>query len=432
MIRNKLLERFSLIDEQEKSETVYETIRLAVPFKGTNLWILIFAIFIASIGLNVNSTAVIIGAMLISPLMGPIMGLGLGVAINDVDLLKKSFNSYFFATCVGLLTSALYFTITPLDKAHSELLARTSPNVYDVLIALFGGLAGIVATSSKLKGNVIPGVAIATALMPPLCTAGYGLATLQFNFLLGALYLFFINTVFIGLATIIVIRLYKYPLRQWQDEKKAKRSNRIIMAIVILTTIPSIYFAYDVVVKTRYTEKVNDFINNEAQLPNNYLLRRETDPKHKKLVLIYGGELISPSTINSLKKKLIKYHLQDTELTVKQGFAYLNNNSNDNTEIKNALDKQISELQQYKLAVDSIRYNEQLSLKVFKELKVQYPQIQSVILQPAVSIQDSSTNHLWISVIKHSATMSDIEKSRLQKWIATRIEHNDIKFIYEK
>ena len=184
------LDNFKLADEKEDFPTVSDNIQNSIDFKGTNLWILIFAIFIASLGLNVNSTAVIIGAMLVSPLMGPIIGLGFGMAINDLSLLKKSFFSYLFAAGVGLATSTVFFALSPINEAHSEILARTSPNIYDVLIALFGGLAGILAISSKLKGNVIPGVAIATALMPPLCTAGYGLATLQFPFFFGAFYLF--------------------------------------------------------------------------------------------------------------------------------------------------------------------------------------------------------------------------------------------------
>ncbi|HNF32994.1 MAG TPA: DUF389 domain-containing protein, partial [Bacteroidia bacterium] len=202
---DNFFDKFKLNDEKEELETVVKNIDNGVIFRGTNLWVLIFAIFVASLGLNVNSTAVIIGAMLISPLMGPIMGIGLGIGINDVSLLKKAIYNYSIATGVALTTSTLFFLISPLSDAHSEILARTSPTIYDVLIALFGGFAGIIAASSKQKGNVIPGVAIATALMPPLCTAGYGLATLQFNFFVGAFYLFIINTVFIALATFIIV-----------------------------------------------------------------------------------------------------------------------------------------------------------------------------------------------------------------------------------
>ena len=181
--------------DKDNEALIVESIRNGVEFKGTNLWILIFAIFIASLGLNVNSTAVIIGAMLIYPLMGPIMGIGLGVGINDFELIKKAFRNLLIATIFSVLTSTLYFLLSPLNEARSELLARTTPTIYDVLIAFFGGMAGIVASSTKLKGNVIPGVAIATALMPPLCTAGFGLANGNMHYFFGAFYLFFINSV---------------------------------------------------------------------------------------------------------------------------------------------------------------------------------------------------------------------------------------------
>ena len=206
--------KFKLLEEKEDYVAVINQLEKGVVFRGTNLWVLIFAIFVASLGLNVNSTAVIIGAMLISPLMGPIMGLGLGMGINDVALLKKALYNFLVAAGVALATSTLFFTLSPINEAHSEILARTSPNIYDVLIALFGGLAGMLATSSKNKGNVIPGVAIATALMPPLCTAGYGLATFQFQFFFGAFYLFIINTVFIALATFFVVKFLRFPLKE--------------------------------------------------------------------------------------------------------------------------------------------------------------------------------------------------------------------------
>ncbi|MBK7883354.1 MAG: TIGR00341 family protein [Chitinophagaceae bacterium] len=239
---------------------------------------LIFAIFIASLGLNLNSTAVIIGAMLISPLMGPIMGIGLGIGINDLTLLRKSIYNYLIATGAALTTSTIFFLLSPLNAAHSEILARTSPSIYDVLIALFGGFAGIIATSSRQKGNVIPGVAIATALMPPLCTAGYGLATFQFNFFYGAFYLFIINTVFIALATFIIVRLLHFPHKHLQNKKADKIANRVIGVIVLATLLPSIYFGYDMVQQDRFIKNANRFIANEAHFPNDYLLNKKLIP----------------------------------------------------------------------------------------------------------------------------------------------------------
>ena len=232
--------------EAEERETV-ESIRNGVEFKGANLWILIFAIFIASLGLNVNSTAVIIGAMLISPLMGPIMGVGLSVGLNDFELMKRSLKSFLVATLFSVMTATLYFLFTPLDEVQSELLARTSPTIYDVFIALVGGLAGIVALSTKEKGNVIPGVAIATALMPPLCTAGFGLATGNWLYFLGAFYLYFINSVFISLATFIGVRVMRFQRKQFVDKAREKLVKRYIVAIAVLTMCPAVYLTYGIV-----------------------------------------------------------------------------------------------------------------------------------------------------------------------------------------
>ncbi|MDE6547597.1 MAG: DUF389 domain-containing protein, partial [Muribaculaceae bacterium] len=175
--KNSLAGYFDLSADLLPQEEAENVIREGVSFRGTNIIVLIIAIFIASLGLNTNSTAVIIGAMLISPLMGPIIGIGLAVGIQDFELMKRSFRNLLAAAFFSVITSCVYFLISPVNEGHSELLARTSPTIYDVFIAFFGGSAGILAIASKVKGNVIPGVAIATALMPPLCTVGYGLAT---------------------------------------------------------------------------------------------------------------------------------------------------------------------------------------------------------------------------------------------------------------
>ena len=211
---------FNVNDDKENENDIIAGISQGVSFRGANLWVLIFAIFIASLGLNVNSTAVIIGAMLISPFMGPIVGMGLAIGINDSILLKKSIHNYLIATLISVLTATIYFVLSPLDEAQSELLARTSPTLYDVMIALFGGAAGILALSTKGKGNVLPGVAIATALMPPLCTAGYGLAMGNIYYFLGAFYLFFINTVFIALSTYLGVHMMGFSKKTYIDKNK--------------------------------------------------------------------------------------------------------------------------------------------------------------------------------------------------------------------
>ena len=231
--------RFSLLADKAEDEEIERRIRDGLELSGATPWILIFAIFIASVGLNINSTAVVIGAMLISPLMGPIMGVGLGVAVYDFKLVKRALFNLGMATLISLVVSTLYFSISPLDNAQSELLSRVSPTVWDVLIALFGGLAGIIGVTRKEKSNVIPGVAIATALMPPVCTAGFGIATEQWCFVGGALYLYTINCVFISLATIIGIRILRLKPHSFADEKVERRVKMSLLIIAIVTAIPS-------------------------------------------------------------------------------------------------------------------------------------------------------------------------------------------------
>ena len=260
--------RFDLSEDKASESEVIENIRKGIEFKGTNLWVLVFATFIASLGLNVNSTAVIIGAMLISPLMGPIMGIGLSVGINDFELMKRSLRNFGFMVLVSIATSTFYFVISPLSNAQSELLARTVPTTYDVLIALFGGLAGIVAQSRKDRtSTVIPGVAIATALMPPLCTAGFGLATLQFKYFIGAFYLFFINTVFIAIATYMVVRFLKYEKHSFLDSKKERKVRRSMVLIVLVTLIPSVVIGYRIVKRSVFEANADRYVATVMKFP---------------------------------------------------------------------------------------------------------------------------------------------------------------------
>lgn len=304
--------------EAEERETV-ESIRNGVEFKGANLWILIFAIFIASLGLNVNSTAVIIGAMLISPLMGPIMGVGLSVGLNDFELMKRSLKSFLVATLFSVMTATLYFLFTPLDEVQSELLARTSPTIYDVFIALVGGLAGIVALSTKEKGNVIPGVAIATALMPPLCTAGFGLATGNWLYFLGAFYLYFINSVFISLATFIGVRVMRFQRKQFVDKAREKLVKRYIVAIAVLTMCPAVYLTYGIVKETFYQSAANSFISTELQFPETQVLSREISFEKREIKVVLLGKEIPEDQLALVRSKMDRYKLHDTKLVVFQG-----------------------------------------------------------------------------------------------------------------
>lgn len=421
------LDKFNLSKEGEEYQTVVDVINNDLEFRGTRLWILIFAIFVASLGLNVNAPAVVIGAMLISPLMSPIMGIGLGIGINDMPLLRKAVNNYLVAALTGLGTSTIFFLISPLSEAHSEILARTSPNIYDVLIALFGGLAGIIATSSKQKGNVIPGVAIATALIPPLCTAGYGLATLQWNYFIGAFYLFIINTVFIALATFLMVRFLRFPSKKFLSKELMNHAHRIVWIIVIVTLLPSIYLGYNIVMEERFSSNANDFIQYEAQFPNDYLLSKSIDPKKRKISLVFGGKKITPDEIENLKGKMKHYGMDTSSLEIKQGFAYLpeSNNKMDNryTLLSNALalkEKQETLLQ---AKLDSIMNEKKLAAQVFAELKVQYPKIKNAVIEPSTAFTDSSkTKNLYLVLINTNEGISSEERTKIEKWLKVRLQ----------
>jgi len=425
-----IFNKFNLNNEKEDHQSIITTIDNGVVFRGTNLWIIIFAIFVASLGLNVNSTAVIIGAMLISPLMGPIMGIGLGMGINDVVLLKKALNNYLIATIAALFTSTIFFLISPLNDAHSEILARTSPSIYDVLIALFGGFAGIIATSSKQKGNVIPGVAIATALMPPLCTAGYGLATFQFSFFFGAFYLFIINTVFIALATFIISRLLKFPYKHLHNEKSDKRAKRILWSVVIITLVPSIYLGYDLVQQDRFNKNANSFFANEAHFSNDYLLNRKIDPKNKIITLVFGGKEIALKDIEQTRVQLKKYNLADANLEIKQGFVYLSENKdpgqNDQlTQLTIALQQKENQRAVMQQQLDSIKNIKAVGSQLYAELKAQYPAVKNAIIQPVALLTDSSnasTFYVSLSVPRLSAN----ERKKIQNWLKVRLKTDKV------
>jgi uncharacterized hydrophobic protein (TIGR00271 family) len=432
---NNFFNKFNLNKEKEDLQTVIQNIDNGVVFRGTNLWVLIFAIFVASLGLNVNSTAVIIGAMLISPLMGPIMGIGLGMGIYDIVLLRKSIYNYLIATLAALATSTIFFLLSPLNDAHSEILARTSPTIYDVLIALFGGFAGIIATSSKQKGNVITGVAIATALMPPLCTAGYGLATLQFGYFFGAFYLYIINTVFIALATFIIVRFLHFPYKHEQTERKEKMAHRIVWIVVLVTLIPSLYFGYDMVQQNRFIKNANSFILYEAHFANDYLLNKKIDAKEKKITLVFGGSEIAAPEIESLKSELKKYDLETAVLEIKQGFAYLSENSG---QMENEQLNQLTEALELKekegkillSKLDSIAALEKLSKQLYAELKAQYPAIQNAVLHPASIINDSiDSKKTYLVLLSVNGRISLREKLKLANWLKIRLNQTNIDLV---
>ena len=376
-IFRKALHFFSLESELENQDSVYEEIKKGIVFKGTNLWILIFAIIVASVGLNMNSTAVIIGAMLISPLMGPINGMGYSIATYDFDLFRKSVKNFSFAILASLVASTLYFVLSPVSTAHSELLARTSPTIYDVLIALFGGLAGIVAISSKQKGNVIPGVAIATALMPPLCTAGYGLATRQFDFFFGAFYLFTINTIFIAIASVWISQILKFPIRTIVDEGKKKRIDRSITLVITIVLLPSIFFGYKLVKQERFTQNANSYVSNISLYEGQYLLQNKIDANSNKITLIYGGTGLSEQQKEAIIQKSRDFDLENAEISIKQGltFSNLDNTNIELLSLKEEIISLNSLLSKKNSEIDCILNHQKFGKLILNEIKAIYPQI---------------------------------------------------------
>lgn len=316
------LHKIRLPKDKENIRITTENIKSSAVLTGVNLWVLVGAIFIASLGLNTNSTAVIIGAMLISPLMGPIMGFGLGLGTNDFFLVKKSVRNFVVMVVMSVTTSTIFFLLSPVKEAGSELLGRTSPTIYDVLIALFGGLAGIVAGASKLRGgNVVPGVAIATALMPPLCTLGYGISHLNGQYIIGASYLFMINSVFIALSTYFVVIRMGFPHVKQPNPKIRKRIRVIIPMIIILMIAPSIYLTFHIIKKYFYTESAQKFLKQELQDGDHVVVTSKFnyDAAGSKLEVVLVGESFDSLGTTNLQKKMANYGLRNCELILYQG-----------------------------------------------------------------------------------------------------------------
>lgn len=433
-IIRKVLHFFNLDSELENQDSVFEEIKKGIIFKGTNLWILIFAIVIASVGLNMNSTAVIIGAMLISPLMGPINGMGYSIATYDFDLFRKSMKNFLFAIVAGLITSTVYFALSPISTAHSELLARTSPTIYDVLIALFGGLAGIVAICSKQKGNVIPGVAIATALMPPLCTAGFGLATARFDFFFGAMYLFTINTIFIAIASVWISQLLKFPIRIILDEKKKKKIKRFITAVIVIVLLPSIYFGYNLVKQEEFLQKANQYILNVSLSQGNYLLNHNIDAKARKILLVYGGTVLHDSQKAAIRKKSSDFGIEDATILIEQGLAF---GSDDKTHELYQLREQIfnlnTALNKKTQEIDSILNNQQFGQILLKEINALYPQVQGCYYSESVFYHNDFSNPIQLPVVVLSVktNITAAEKAKINNWLRERLKTNKVKVFYD-
>ena len=431
---------FNAFPEKDCEDEVVAQISDGVDFHGATLWVLIFAIFIASLGLNVNSTAVIIGAMLISPLMGPIIGMGLAVGIADLKLFKRALTNYLITTVISVVTATIYFTISPITEAQSELLARTSPTLYDVLIALFGGAAGILAISTKSKNNVIPGVAIATALMPPLCTAGYGLAVSNTSYFFGAFYLYFINTVFIAFTTCIGVRLLHFHRKKFVDREKMKRVNYYIISIVIITMLPAGYMTWSIIKQSVTENNVEKFVRDELNNNGTYIVSYEYDSKTKTLNVVAIGKPISVGAIAKAQKSMADYKLGDYTLKViqgtssdsllaiqrnKKGLAVTGEGNSSKWQEQAyqnvALQKQLAAYTRYPVLANDMK----------RELKVVCPAAKSLVLSQSSEcfLDTALTKGYVMAVVKTSNTLGKDDRQQLYEWLKARVKTDSLELI---
>lgn len=423
---------FNLHEGEDDREKVLESIKKNIDFKGANLWILACAIIVASVGLNVNSTAVIIGAMLISPLMGPIVGAGFALGIYDFTLLKKSLKNLLNATVVSLTVSTLYFYLSPFKDVQSELLARTAPNIYDILIAFFGGVVGVIAVTRTEKGNPIPGVAIATALMPPLCTAGYGIATAHWSFFLGAFYLYSINCVFIGIATFLIIKYLKYPAIKQVNERQQKQVKIIISVLITIMLLPSSYLAYSLYREQQFRKNADLFIENEFSNKGYTVVYKKTDfnAKSKKLELAFLSKRFDEKELASLKKRLAgNPYLKGTALVIRQ----------DSTDRFNALRGDIlnqikgSENEMNEKDVKIAQLEKELAKNTFnnrqflKESQVLFPSVTSLSISrnELVTAKDSTITVTAV-IYDVSKMLSEEDQAKFRDWLNARLSVKDV------
>ena len=437
---------FTLGDDCADEEVVINGIKAGIDFKGAKLWVLILAIFVASLGLNTNSTAVIIGAMLISPLMGPIIGMGLGIGINDLVVFKKSLSNYLTATIFSVITATFYFLLTPLAEAQSELLARTSPTIYDVLIALCGGLAGIIAlgSTSQRTGNVIPGVAIATALMPPLCTVGFSLATGNWLYAAGALFLYVINTVFISLATYVGCRfILNYKPVIEPDAKNQKRTNRIVFAIVSLIIIPAIMLTVRMIQESVFDLRARQFISHELNFPETQILAKEYSYKNRTIRVALLGKETDSLLIKDARQRLADYKLKNVHLEIKQKELGLDSRavkemitSQDMRVAKTAemLDIQKNELLSREQELERYHQRERLAADLYREMQVLFPSVKGISMGLGTQIYTDSITRQQPATLVHVVLQSAMHKNDAQKmenWLKERSNFENLQVVFE-
>jgi len=450
-LRSYLLHLLDIRDETDR-DTTMDAILKDIPFRGHNAWILIFSIIVASVGLNVGSTAVVIGAMLISPLMGPIVGLGFSVAINDLDTLKRSLVNLGVMVFLSVATATLYFWLSPLTEATDELMARTSPTILDVLVAIFGGLALIIAKTKKgTIATVIMGVAIATALMPPLCTAGYGLAVWDFRIFGGAIYLFTINTIFISLSTFLVSKILRFPMVRYANSLRRKRISQLATIIAIVVMLPSVYLFYVLLNESYFKRSANKFIEEEFELYEESSLQKnathiEYHQEDESLIEVsFLGKEIPTEIIELWKSKMKQNkYLENTKLRILQNENSENFNeyrfmrelkSRDSLELiasQNTIRRLTSQLD----SINKIKKQKNIAVpEIAKEIKLNYDKVNRVAFADVLVVNEDSIDTIPTFTLNWNESLTTRDKvtfeDRLSNWLAFKINKDKVEVVIE-
>ena len=444
----QLQDIFNLHHDQAHPDKIDAAIRANCRVTGTNMWVLMFAIAVASIGLNVNSTAVVIGAMLVSPLMGPIVGMGYGAAVGDMGLIRLSLRNTAIFVGLGLLTSTFYFLLTPLQEAQSELLARTQPTLWDVLVAFFGGSAGMVAITRKEGGNVIPAVAIATALMPPLCTAGYGLAHGNWQYFFGAFYLFSINCVFIAFSTLLFARLMKLPRRGLVTESRRKLHRIVIATLVTAVMAPSSYLAVRLVQQELFNTTAANAIREVQEQADFFVLRSSSDYMSKQIRIIINGSGNAEKITRMIEQKLQQKGIQAAQVQLMyaggnaENIKVLEQELANNKNSSQLLQNQLKEQQDYIQALRAGLVEEQTHEALLKEIRAQYPEAEKISISDGIAwappatgadggdgTENSATTAVPVVSLQLPQPLQDKERARMQAWLAQRFEGKSVQLL---
>lgn len=428
-IKDQVVELVHMNDEIDTLSAA-ERIKSNIWFKGPNVWILAFSIVIASVGLNVNSTAVIIGAMLISPLMGPIIGIGLALGTNDIPLLRSAAKNLVIMVCISLIASTLFFLVSPLELVNpTELEARTRPTIYDVLIAGFGGLAGILESCRKEKGTVLSGVAIATALMPPLCTAGYGLANGNWSFFTGATFLFLINCVFITLATFVMVKYFHFPQAQFANESTKKKTRTFITCIMILVLVPSIISAVSVIGDNNFERSIQQFVNQNKIVGKAYVYDYRISTKHgRKAKIYFAGNCLTEEEMATLYDCAEQFGISKEQLVIQEHAMGGREEETDKLlqTIYDRADMEINQknarIRELEAELAAIREAELPYAQIVREIRFNYPEVECVTIGRGAFVDDSLKVNSCISVLAGSSkAMKEDNVRKLQDWVRIRL-----------